>query len=166
MFKKYWFVIAFLVGLALAQLDLFLWASFRAGKWAFAYDNYYSMGSPSSTVTFLMHGIALASVVMLAVTIKLKMQGNVRSFVYASVWGVLFVPGIVILALSLTTNNYQFENLFHAFWYYAGFVMSFPPMFAHVITAVIAAGLGVVLANRIATITLNQSKLAKLPSDA
>jgi hypothetical protein len=120
--KKIMFVIMTLMCFMLAQIGMSLWSTFFAGgnQWKLTL---YNPMAPSAAIDWLLHAIAIAFVVALAITLRHRWRFS--------------------MLVSFGIDNYN-KTYIAAFWFMIkGVLMTRRAMTAHVITAAIAATLGI-----------------------
>ena len=155
--KKAWFVIAALTCLNLAQVGVTLWSTFNAGgeRWKL---ELYSLLVPSVAIDWLTHAIAIAFVVVLAVTLRHRWGvGVFGSFILASGLGALIVPLFFSVVHTLAFGHYGPDDYLHKTLgeAFASLVfrvtMTQQAMIGHAITASLAAIFGLAFGRNLTT---------------
>lgn len=146
--KNVSFVIAALLCFVLAQVGISLWSTFNAGgeQWRL---ELYSPAVPSAAVDWLIHAIAIAFVAALAVTLRHRWGfGTLVSLVVAGAFGAVVIPlffsAIHTAAFGEFGIDKYSKTYTEALWFMVTLaLMTQQAMVAHVITAAIAAMLGI-----------------------
>lgn len=149
--KKFAYVVAIAVCLALAQVGLTLWQSFASrlpntslgSNWLL---KLYDPMVPIAAVDWVTHAIAIAFVVVLAITLRHRWgSGAFISFIVAGATGAVVIPLFVSAVHVAAFESYEYSKTYaEAFSFMTSRVlMTQRAMVAHVITAVIAAMLGI-----------------------
>lgn len=147
------FVITGLICLMLAQIGKILWEAFVFEKGYYWLLRPYNPIHPNHFIEWLIHAVAISLVVALAFTLRHRLVGSTFvAFVVAGALGAVIIPvfmGIVETAAFVepTEANVWFALSVIKLFMSRGF------MIAHVITALLAAMLGLVLRSHLTTHT-------------
>lgn len=157
--KKFAYVVAISVCLALAQVGLTLWQSFTSrlpntsagSNWLL---ELYNPMVPIAAVDWVTHAVAIAFVVALAITLRYRWGfGAFVSFIVAGAVGAVVIPLFISIVHTAAFEDYQYRKTYtEALWFMATAVlMTQRAMVAHVITAVLAAMLGIAFGRHLTT---------------
>ncbi|MBI2055092.1 MAG: hypothetical protein HYT39_03280 [Candidatus Sungbacteria bacterium] len=149
--KKFAYVITISVCLALAQVGLTLWQSFGShlpntsagSNWLL---ELYNPMVPIAAVDWVTHAIAIAFVVAFAVTLRHRWGfSTFVSFIVAGAAGAVVIPLFLSAVHVGAFESYEYTKTYaEAFSFMTSrILMTQRAMVAHVITAVIAAMLGI-----------------------